>query len=192
MPSPYETLGVPKDATIAQIKNAFRKRAKVSHPDAGGSAQDFDKLCRANAVLIDPKRREKFDKTGVIDEVIPDNSANQAVGIVVMAFMVAANQFADGQIYDPARCDMVQFAARWIETQINKLRLDRQKGESVVSTLRKIEKRLSVKKKANPLLKKATAGQADMISRDLERLTGAISSHEEALKLLGDYSFEPL
>lgn len=42
-----KTLDVPPDATPAQVKAAFRKKAKETHPDHGGSAEEFAKVQKA-------------------------------------------------------------------------------------------------------------------------------------------------
>ena len=64
----YKTLGVPRTATQAEIKKAFRKLARESHPDkhAGdkGAEQRFKEINEANAVLSDPGKRAKYDQFG--------------------------------------------------------------------------------------------------------------------------------
>lgn len=40
-------LGVPRDATAADIKRAFRRRALETHPDRGGDAEAFQAVHRA-------------------------------------------------------------------------------------------------------------------------------------------------
>src|SRR4029079_3550476 len=64
----YRTLGVPRTATQADIKKAFRKLARESHPDkhAGdkGAEQRFKEINEANAVLSDPGKRAKYDQFG--------------------------------------------------------------------------------------------------------------------------------
>ena len=40
-PTLYEVLGVCPDATDDQIKTAWRRAAKVTHPDAGGTSEAF-------------------------------------------------------------------------------------------------------------------------------------------------------
>ncbi|MET9876473.1 molecular chaperone DnaJ [Actinacidiphila glaucinigra] len=62
----YKVLGVPKDATEAEIKKAYRKLAREFHPDANkGDAkaeERFKEISEANDVLSDPKRRKEYDE----------------------------------------------------------------------------------------------------------------------------------
>ena len=61
----YETLGVEKSATQAQIKKAFRKLAVKHHPDRGGDAEKFKEINAAYEVLSDPEKRETYNKYGL-------------------------------------------------------------------------------------------------------------------------------
>jgi len=67
---PYKTLGVPRDAGPADIRNAFRALAKQHHPDLNpGNAQAeerFKAISAANELLSDPEKRGQFDR-GEID-----------------------------------------------------------------------------------------------------------------------------
>ena len=64
----YKTLGVPRTASQADIKKAFRKLARESHPDkhAGDKVAErrFKDINEANAVLSDPAKRSKYDQFG--------------------------------------------------------------------------------------------------------------------------------
>ena len=59
----YEVLGIPREASQAEIRNAYRNLAKERHPDhPGGSTEEFSRLQEANAVLSDPNRRRQHDE----------------------------------------------------------------------------------------------------------------------------------
>ena len=64
----YETLGVPRAASQADIKKAFRKLARENHPDKkpGDKAAEarFKAVNEAHAVLSDPDKRKKYDRLG--------------------------------------------------------------------------------------------------------------------------------
>ena len=60
----YETLGVKKDASIDDIKKAFRRLARKHHPDAGGDEEKFKDINEAYEVLGDPAKRRRYDELG--------------------------------------------------------------------------------------------------------------------------------
>ena len=62
----YETLGVSKNATDAEIKSAFRKKAKEYHPDnkETGNAEKFKEVSEAYGVLSDAEKRKTYDQFG--------------------------------------------------------------------------------------------------------------------------------
>ena len=70
MRDPYEVLGVPRGASAAAIKSAYRKLAKKHHPDSNKSdpkaADRFSELNSANEIIGDEDKRKQFDR-GEID-----------------------------------------------------------------------------------------------------------------------------
>src|SRR5689334_1325128 len=70
MRDPYEVLGVPRSASAAAIKSAFRKLAKKHHPDSNKgdpkAAEFFFKQKTAYEILGDDDKRKQFDR-GEID-----------------------------------------------------------------------------------------------------------------------------
>ncbi|MDP2233568.1 MAG: molecular chaperone DnaJ [Actinomycetota bacterium] len=66
----YALLGVAKTATEAEIKKAFRARARETHPDvnnASDAEEQFKAINEAYDVLSDPQKRQMYDQYGTAD-----------------------------------------------------------------------------------------------------------------------------
>ncbi|MBS3067168.1 molecular chaperone DnaJ [Candidatus Micrarchaeota archaeon] len=60
----YEILGLSKNASVDDIKKAYRNLAMKHHPDKGGDAEKFKELSEAYAVLSDQQKREAYNQFG--------------------------------------------------------------------------------------------------------------------------------
>src|SRR5947209_12328666 len=62
----YKILGVSKDASEKEIKQAYRKLARKYHPDVNpdnkAAEEQFKEINEANEVLSDPEKRKKYDE----------------------------------------------------------------------------------------------------------------------------------
>ena len=64
----YEILGVERDASLEEIKKAYRRQARRHHPDFNKgdprSEEEFKAINEAYEVLSDPQKRERYDRFG--------------------------------------------------------------------------------------------------------------------------------
>ena len=62
--SPYEVLGVPTTASHDQLRQAYRRKLRETHPDTGGAATRFHAVQHAWELIGTPEARAAFDRTG--------------------------------------------------------------------------------------------------------------------------------
>ncbi|HID10550.1 MAG TPA: J domain-containing protein, partial [Candidatus Latescibacteria bacterium] len=64
----YEVLGVSREATPKEIKQAYRRLARKYHPDVNPgdkkAEEKFKEISEAYQVLSDPERRRQYDRLG--------------------------------------------------------------------------------------------------------------------------------
>ncbi|RZR90580.1 hypothetical protein BHM03_00018495 [Ensete ventricosum] len=66
----YDVLGIPAGATVGEIKAAYRRLARVCHPDVAAAstvapADEFIRVHAAYATLSDPEKRAEYDRRTV-------------------------------------------------------------------------------------------------------------------------------
>lgn len=63
--NPYKILGIAEDATLDEIKAAYRERARRYHPDAGGDAWAFQQVQQAYEMLLEKHGGSDAEDEGV-------------------------------------------------------------------------------------------------------------------------------
>src|ERR1700760_4589261 len=71
MPTPYEVLGLTREASADDIRKAYRKLAKQYHPDLNPGKPEaearFKEVSAAYEILSDTDKKARYDR-GEIDE----------------------------------------------------------------------------------------------------------------------------
>ena len=82
----YKLLGVDRKATIQEIKSAYRRKARDTHPDKNQgvppqeAAEQFRNVVHAFEILSDTNSRRRYDQTGRQDAAGNNNSNNNGFG----------------------------------------------------------------------------------------------------------------
>src|SRR5438874_9777813 len=97
----YQTLGLKRNTSQAEIKKAFRKLAREHHPDAKPGDKDaerrFKLINEAHAVLSDPEKRKRYDELGANWQAYQQyGGAGGSAGDWAGAFGGGAGPFASG------------------------------------------------------------------------------------------------
>ncbi|CAL1128151.1 unnamed protein product [Cladocopium goreaui] len=91
----YDVLLVKQDATLDEIKLAFKKRALQVHPDKGGSKEAFHVVYQALETLVDPAARQKYDTSLALSRGLAQHRNGETNGMKKTArkrWAAAANQ----------------------------------------------------------------------------------------------------
>ncbi|KAL8710317.1 MAG: hypothetical protein Q9220_005087 [cf. Caloplaca sp. 1 TL-2023] len=77
--NPYEILAIKSDASISEVKSAYKAKALSTHPDKAAPSDKatattrFQQVAFAYAILSDPRRRKLYDSTGSTSETLSDD-----------------------------------------------------------------------------------------------------------------------
>lgn len=188
---PYAELDVARDATEEEVRAAFRKAAKETHPDLGGDVDSFQRAKRAELVLLDPGRRRKYDQTGTVDEEQPDNVRSTALQIIEGFIAGAINEYVQSGFTqnDPRRRTLMEECADEIFAKISNAEVSLITGKKYVLFLKDFRRRFSSTDKASPI-ERGIDRQIEAAEQTIAKLKESIECHRVAAKIARTYKFE--
>ncbi len=178
----YDTLGVPPDASAAEIKKAFRKKAAQHHPDRGGDTEKMAEINRALDVLSDPARRERYDQTGEDGNRVPtlDESAQN---LIIQLFSQAMEKVPDTQNI------FIRIAGHISSVQ----RSEQQRKSTVQRNITKLErklKRIKFKGKGRNFIEALIQHQISALRQECSQIDERHKAADRALEMLKEFDFE--
>jgi curved DNA-binding protein CbpA len=179
----YETLGVEKDATPADIKKAYRRKSKDAHPDAGGSEAAFHSVALAHRILSDEQRREKYDRTGSLDEAVDNRDARAAS---ILQSLVQA--FLDDEAAKTR--DLVAEMKKQIVADIKQASQSIEQAKAFIARSKDLRGRFKTKKGA-PIIGHMIDNKIAEAERVMVNLTEQIDIRNRAAAMLDDHEFKP-
>jgi curved DNA-binding protein CbpA len=174
---PYSTLGIERDATPEQIKEAYRRKAMEAHPDRGGSTDDMARINAAYDTLSDPKRRAMYDQTGNMSE--PQSVESKAASMLAQVFA----SFIDGG----GSQDFLRSAKSVFEVNIDNANKQMAKAKKRVATLSGKLGAVTSRTQIN-LFDGVLRDRIAQADREIEQLGDALLTMNAAVKMLDDYS----
>lgn len=186
----YATLGVPRDASKADIRKGYRRAAKRAHPDAGGSPEAFRQVQTAQLVLIDDARRARYDETGQF-EADPPVDIREAMALEQLSFaldIALANVMRFNG--DPREADMTAETKKVIGELRRKQDQEIAAFEKAAAQWERLRNRFTASNKADPNRMEAlVSGKLSQITM----MTAQAKSRHEALgqaeAILADHTY---
>lgn len=180
----YKVLGISKDATLKEIKQAYRNLVLHLHPDKkAGDAEKFDEATKAYKTLIDPIKREEYDLTGH-PSLSEKDIASKAHGIIETTFGQIYNQAGQDLKYVDVINTIKRAISNGIETNEEKIIDQKDELERINDTLDRIESRapvniikISLEVKEKEIKKQIYIGQMEL------------KAAKKAYDMIKDYSF---
>jgi curved DNA-binding protein CbpA len=178
-------LGVGRSAAQDDIRRAYRRKAKTSHPDSGGSVGAFGEIATANAVLSDPERRQRYDLTGEIDLPRADTLDAGAIEVIAqkLGLIIHAEQ-------DVTSLDIGALIEGAIRDDMGQRRANIASHERAIQRTTRLRAR--IKRKANGkdnMLAKVLDWHEASAKDQIKKNQAAVTALERALEILKDYSF---
>jgi curved DNA-binding protein CbpA len=187
----YKTLGVNRDATVDQIKQAFRAKSMKHHPDRNPgdkrAAERFQKVVLAYRVLSDSERRKRYDETGDIQDA-PDNRASKLVSTLSQVFQMVLTKLLERNL-DPKQQDMPALMVDYCTHHLAELVQRKQALAKAKQLILALQGRFSAKQGAN-YMEEVTAFEATKLDRELAHLAEVEQVTKDTLDWLKGCSFK--
>lgn len=184
MIDPYAELGIKKEASPEEVRRAYRRKARKTHPDAGGTAEEFAKVTKAHSVLINPLRRLNYDRTGKMDEDEPNDE--QTKGLQIIA------EVLDGilqEVENPETIDLVAEIKRNLKAGLTNIhnQLDgfRKQAEKFESLAIRFNRETGDNFLQRMLEQKARVFHSNIVAGEAKK-----AQVEWALKMLQEFTFD--
>ena len=186
--TPYEELGVPRDASQEEIKTAFRKRARETHPDHNPTKDEtaYHAVQAAYDIIGNPSSRAYYDATGDAREQHHD---------IPKASEILIGIFGQALDFDEPGFRMhgnpVMRAAKLLEGARADMAANRKKASADRAHLRRLLKRLKRKEEVPALLESLIEARLVPLEMGIARLDAFLGRMKEASDMLSGYHLRP-
>ncbi len=181
----YETLGVKKNASRDTIQKAFRKKAKKTHPDRGGTSQEFMAVALAYRILSDDGARERYDRTGSTDTTPREQAINTAAVERFCQLFVRCIEQSGGR----EDIDFLKEIRNAGNTSKDSIKQEQRNLNKKLKELKSIRDRLTYKGKKQDVLSNVLADRERQLRGAIERLKEEMEITNRMMSVADEYEF---
>jgi len=179
----YKILDISKNAVLKEIKDAYRKKSKLLHPDTGGNKEDFDLICKAYKILSDEGKRKRYDSGENIDNILNANN-DKSLSIIGTIFIQLL------QNYNPDGENIIVLLRNSINENINNINNKINEFERLIKKHEKFQKRLKVKNKKENFLYKMSCSEIQTKTEILENINKEKNDFKIALDKISSFDYD--
>ncbi len=189
----YKILGINKGASGKDIRRAFKKKSKESHPDANldnveKATEEFTEVSLAYSVLSDDAKRDRYDN-GLDPNLNPDV---EAMNFAAHTFRGILLSNIDGLNH----IDVIDKCTAEIDSKIEEGKDSNRKNVLHKRAIEAFSKRLQKKKKSkgiikHPVLEEVMENTLRDIDKNILLNEETISMLEKCKEILSSYSDSP-
>lgn len=176
----YHTLGVPLSATPEEIRRAYKRQARIHHPDKNlddpYATTRFQLLQQAYEILSDPDQRSRYDAGEPPKKPDPRPAA---IGMVCEVFFEVLQAHGDRGIIGHMR--------RRIDARGRDTKAKLRDGKTAIARLRNAKEQFSYKGQEPNYLAIALDDQIQKVSEQLGKLQLGVDIAQLAGQILADY-----
>jgi curved DNA-binding protein CbpA len=186
MMNPYAILGIKKDASAKQIKKAFRRKARETHPDHGGDHEEFAQVNAAYQILSNSYRKKLYDKSGVTRK--EHDITKEAKAFLADCWLQLIQAIVQDPHYVLGR---LQVEKRYIKSiimkNISRLSDIIAEGEMGLTVLHEMPEMIKYRGNGESIYHRLIEDQVLIYKEGIHRHKHRIKVMEKCLELLGEY-----
>lgn len=171
-----------RSASKDEVKRAYRRRARETHPDTGGSEAQFQRVALAARVLSDDEARSRYDATGSTDAP-QDMTEQEAMNIIDQTLAQVLNQ-PNIEFYD-----VVDLMRQHIKAIRAKVQREAAAAKSQGDAMAKMATRFTCASERNPI-GNMLAARIEGHRRAEQQLGQMLKCVDRAIEIMISYSFE--
>lgn len=190
----HDLLEVPVDATLEEIKAAYRKKVKETHPDVSpGNVDLFLEIIKAYSILSDEEKRRHYEETGIEPE---DNQTMIEAQAKTILLELLVTLFTKNEVKRVLSTDFLQILHNSLNGEIKSSKASIAKAYEDAKYYRLLYKRVQRKEKDTSTNNKPESLYHTVITDILTNLNNVIKYHHfrlktisKAIQLLNEYEY---